>query len=65
MVSSARRVTVLGSTGSVGTSTLDVLDHARRGGEEIEIVALTAAQNVDALGGAGAALAAQARRDRR
>ena len=49
MVSSARRVTVLGSTGSVGTSTLDVLDHARRGGEEIEIVALTAAQNVDAL----------------
>jgi 1-deoxy-D-xylulose-5-phosphate reductoisomerase len=46
---SARRVTVLGSTGSVGTSTLDVLDHARRGGEEIDIVALTAAQNVDAL----------------
>ena len=33
----------------MGTSTLDVLDHARRGGEDIQIVALTAAQNVDAL----------------
>ena len=33
----------------MGTSTLDVLDHARRGGEDIEIIALTAAQNVDAL----------------
>lgn len=46
---SARRVTVLGSTGSVGVSTLDVLEHARAGGNEIAIVALTAGGNVEAL----------------
>jgi 1-deoxy-D-xylulose-5-phosphate reductoisomerase len=42
-------VSILGSTGSVGVSTLDVLDHARRNGEEIEIVALTGGANVARL----------------
>ena len=37
----ARKVSVLGSTGSIGVSTLDLLDHAVRGGEaEIEVRAL-------------------------
>jgi len=41
---------VLGSTGSIGVSTLDLVDHARRGGEDdIEIVALTANRNVALL----------------
>ncbi len=44
-----RRVTVLGSTGSVGTSTLDILGHARAAGEGVEIVALTANDNAAAL----------------
>jgi len=47
-----RRVTVLGSTGSVGAATLDLI---ARSGAEIEIVALVAGRNV-------AALAEQARR---
>ncbi len=46
---SARRITILGSTGSVGVSTLDILDHARRGGEAFEVVALTAGRNVALL----------------
>ena len=46
---SARRVSILGATGSVGVSTLDVLGHARRGGEKIEIVALTGGDNVALL----------------
>lgn len=45
----ARRVTVLGSTGSIGVSTLDVLGHARTAGEDVEIIALTAGRNVEAL----------------
>ncbi|HBS30764.1 MAG TPA: 1-deoxy-D-xylulose-5-phosphate reductoisomerase, partial [Parvularcula sp.] len=45
-----RRVTVLGSTGSVGVNTLDVIDFARRRGEaEVEIEALTANSNVALL----------------
>ncbi len=44
-----RRVTVLGSTGSVGTSTLDLLRNARADGTEIEVVALTAGRNVALL----------------
>ena len=44
-----RRVIVLGSTGSVGTSTLDILGHARAAGEEIEVTALTANHNVEVL----------------
>ena len=47
---SPRRVTVLGSTGSVGVSTLNLLDHAVRQGEaEVEMVALTGGRNVELL----------------
>ena len=46
---SERRISILGSTGSVGVSTLDVLSHARTGGEGLEIVALTAGKNVALL----------------
>lgn len=41
-----RRVSVLGSTGSVGTSTLDLLDKAEA---EVEVAALTAGRNVELL----------------
>jgi 1-deoxy-D-xylulose-5-phosphate reductoisomerase len=41
-----RRVSILGSTGSVGVSTLDLLDKADA---EVEIVALTAGRNVERL----------------
>ena len=53
----ARRVTVLGSTGSIGVSTLDVIDHARQhyGADALPVEALTAQSNVGAL-------AAQARK---
>jgi 1-deoxy-D-xylulose-5-phosphate reductoisomerase len=43
---SARRIVVLGSTGSVGVSTLDLLDQA---GAEVEILALVAGRNVEKL----------------
>jgi 1-deoxy-D-xylulose-5-phosphate reductoisomerase len=49
---SPRRITVLGSTGSVGASTLDLIE---RSGAEVEVVALVAGRNV-------ALLAEQARR---
>jgi 1-deoxy-D-xylulose-5-phosphate reductoisomerase len=41
-----RKVTVLGSTGSIGVSTLDLFQQA---GAEVEIVALTAGRNVELL----------------
>jgi 1-deoxy-D-xylulose-5-phosphate reductoisomerase len=41
-----RKVTVLGSTGSVGVSTLDLFEQA---GAQVEIVALVAGRNVDKL----------------
>ncbi|MCH2136427.1 MAG: 1-deoxy-D-xylulose-5-phosphate reductoisomerase [Phycisphaerales bacterium] len=41
----ARRVIVLGSTGSIGVNTLSVVDHLNRLGEDIEIVALGAGAN--------------------
>ena len=41
-----RKVTVLGSTGSVGVSTLDLFEKA---GAEVEITALVAGRNVDKL----------------
>ena len=45
-----RRVTVLGSTGSIGVSTLDVLARAiQAGSAEVEMVALTAGRNVELL----------------
>ncbi len=52
-----RRVTVLGSTGSIGVSTLSVIDHARKcyGNDVLPVEALTAQSNVKAL-------AAQARK---
>jgi 1-deoxy-D-xylulose-5-phosphate reductoisomerase len=54
-----RRLTILGSTGSIGLSTLSVVDYARTQFDEqaFPIEALTAQSNVDAL-------AAQARRFR-
>lgn len=46
----ARRVTVLGSTGSIGVSTLDLFDLAgREGTAEVEVVALAAGRNVERL----------------
>ena len=46
-----RRVTVLGSTGSIGVSTLDVIAHARGvyGADAFPIEALTAQSNVELL----------------
>jgi 1-deoxy-D-xylulose-5-phosphate reductoisomerase len=43
------RVSVLGATGSVGDSTLDVIRTQAPGAPEFEVVALTANTNVDAL----------------
>jgi len=47
----ARRVTILGSTGSIGVSTLDVIGHARQlyGADALPVEALTAQSNVEAL----------------
>jgi 1-deoxy-D-xylulose-5-phosphate reductoisomerase len=47
----SRRLTVLGSTGSVGVSTLDVVTHARKiyGADAFPIEALTAHSNVEKL----------------
>ena len=51
-----RRVSVLGSTGSVGSSTLDLMDQAEAGGAAaFEVEALTGGSNI-------ARLAEQARR---
>jgi 1-deoxy-D-xylulose-5-phosphate reductoisomerase len=45
-----RSVTILGSTGSIGVSTLDLLDQAQRhGSAEVEVIALTAGRNVEKL----------------
>ncbi|HEY2068753.1 MAG TPA: 1-deoxy-D-xylulose-5-phosphate reductoisomerase [Rhizomicrobium sp.] len=53
----SRRIAVLGSTGSIGKNTLDVIAHARKlhGDDALPIEALTAQSNVEML-------AAQARR---
>ncbi len=53
----ARRVAVMGSTGSIGKNTLDVIAHARKlhGDDALPLEALTAQSNVEML-------AAQARR---
>lgn len=47
----SRTVTVLGSTGSIGVSTLDVIAHARAkyGADAFPVVAMTANGNVDKL----------------
>src|SRR5689334_6487611 len=52
----AKRISVLGATGSVGTSTLDLIG---RNPHMFEVVALTAQSNVEAL--AGCALRHRAR----
>ncbi len=45
-----RSVTILGCTGSIGVSTLDLFDQARaHGSAEIEVIALTAGRNVEKL----------------
>lgn len=49
-MSPPRRIVVLGSTGSVGVSTLNLLDHAvAHGSAEVEVLALTAGRNVGKL----------------
>ena len=49
-LSEKKTITILGSTGSVGTSTLDLLTRAEaHGSAEIEVVALTAGANVELL----------------
>lgn len=49
-MSAPRRITILGSTGSIGTSALDVIAHANAGDEPVfEIEALAAGSDVDAL----------------
>ena len=47
----ARKVTVLGSTGSIGVNTLDVIAHVRKlhGADALPITALTAGENVKVL----------------
>jgi 1-deoxy-D-xylulose-5-phosphate reductoisomerase len=47
---SVRRATILGSTGSIGVNTLDLIEFAERKGEaEVELVALTANRNLETL----------------
>ncbi len=53
------RVSVLGATGSVGVSTLDVISGKAPGAPDFEVVALTANRNVDALAKAAIASRAQ------
>src|SRR3546814_2466313 len=45
-MSSVRRISIFGATGSVGQSTLDLIDHDP---ENYDVVALTANRNADAL----------------
>jgi len=47
--SEARRLVLLGSTGSIGCQTLDVLDRLREVGHVLDIVALAAGSNLDRL----------------
>lgn len=44
-----RRITVLGSTGSVGCSTLDLMAEAEKGGAEFQVEALTGGANIAVL----------------
>jgi 1-deoxy-D-xylulose-5-phosphate reductoisomerase len=50
-----RRVIILGSTGSIGTQTIEVIEHLNRAGDRFEVVGLAAGMN-------GALLEEQARR---
>ncbi|SOH93599.1 1-deoxy-D-xylulose 5-phosphate reductoisomerase [Monaibacterium marinum] len=53
-----RRITVLGATGSIGTSTLDLLDRAG-GAEAFDVVALTGSRNIAGLASAAKRLRAE------
>jgi 1-deoxy-D-xylulose-5-phosphate reductoisomerase len=44
-----RRVSILGVTGSIGKSTIDVIEAVRANGWSIEVEAITAARNISAL----------------
>lgn len=44
-----RRVSIFGSTGSVGQSAIEVIRHANRNGRRFELVALSAGRNAGAL----------------
>lgn len=48
-MSGSRCVTILGVTGSVGGSTIDVIEQLRLQGREITVEAVTAGANIDAL----------------
>ena len=45
----SRRIVILGSTGSIGRQTLDVVDRLRQAGRELEIVGLAAGRNIELL----------------
>jgi 1-deoxy-D-xylulose-5-phosphate reductoisomerase len=44
-----RKLIVLGSTGSIGTNTLDVVEHLKDTSHELQVVGLAAGRNVDLL----------------
>ena len=44
-MSSARRIILLGSTGSIGTSTIEVIEHLNAGCDRFEVVGLAAGSN--------------------
>ena len=46
-----RRVSILGVTGSIGAATIDVIEQARADGADIEVEAITAGRNLEALAG--------------
>ncbi len=48
-MSGFRRVSIFGSTGSVGQSAVDVIRHANRGGRRFEVAAIASGQNAAAL----------------
>jgi 1-deoxy-D-xylulose-5-phosphate reductoisomerase len=50
-MSARRAISVMGSTGSIGCSALDVIRHANaKGGDTFEVVALTAGSNAEKTG---------------
>ena len=49
MLDRSQRIVVLGSTGSIGRQTLDVVDRLRRTGHSLEIVGLAAGRNIELL----------------
>jgi len=49
MAEGSRRIVVLGSTGSIGRQTLDVIGRLRRAGRPLEVAGLAAGRNVELL----------------